>query len=149
LTLPLLAREQQSLVRVVAPEPLGVASPHNRGRVFVVIGSGLLTAFDPATGSIAWSKQLPGQWSFTSAPTGANGIVYTGGAGSGGTVRSAADRIETVGQVSSVWTRRAEAWLERHCAEQSVPVKLSDPVALAEIAENPLLGSRQRELGGK
>jgi len=27
------------------------------------------------------------------------------------------------------------AWLERACAEQGVPVKLSDPLALAEIAE--------------
>lgn len=30
---------------------------------------------------------------------------------------------------------RAIAWVERHCAEQGVPVKLSDPVALAQIAE--------------
>lgn len=64
----------------------GPGLAYDRGRVFVVSGSGLLTAFDPATGSVAWSKQLPGQWSFTSEPTAANGIVYTGGAGSGGTV---------------------------------------------------------------
>lgn len=32
-------------------------------------------------------------------------------------------------------TERVEAWLERNCAEQGVPVKLSDPLALAEIAE--------------
>jgi hypothetical protein len=30
---------------------------------------------------------------------------------------------------------RAVAWVERSCAEQGVPVKLSDPLALAEIAE--------------
>jgi hypothetical protein len=29
---------------------------------------------------------------------------------------------------------RAVAWVERTCAEQGVPVKLSDPLALAEIA---------------
>jgi hypothetical protein len=34
---------------------------------------------------------------------------------------------------------RAKAWVERHCDEQGVPVKLSDPLALAEIAE--ILGS--------
>jgi hypothetical protein len=30
---------------------------------------------------------------------------------------------------------RAVAWVERSCAEQGVPVKLSDPVALAKIAD--------------
>jgi hypothetical protein len=36
--------------------------------------------------------------------------------------------------------QRAVAWVERHCAEQGVPVKLSDPLALAEIAEILALG---------
>lgn len=30
---------------------------------------------------------------------------------------------------------RAVAWVERSCAEQGVPVKLSDPLALAKIAD--------------
>jgi hypothetical protein len=30
---------------------------------------------------------------------------------------------------------RAVAWVERTCADQNVPVKLSDPVALAKVAE--------------
>jgi len=30
---------------------------------------------------------------------------------------------------------RAIAWVERTCMDQGVPVKLSDPVALAKIAE--------------
>jgi hypothetical protein len=30
---------------------------------------------------------------------------------------------------------RAKAWVERTCAEQGVPVKLSDPVALRRIAD--------------
>jgi hypothetical protein len=30
---------------------------------------------------------------------------------------------------------RAIAWVEAACAEQGVPVKLSDPVALARVAE--------------
>jgi hypothetical protein len=33
------------------------------------------------------------------------------------------------------WTKRVEAWVERACAEQGVPVKLSDPVALRRIAD--------------
>jgi hypothetical protein len=31
--------------------------------------------------------------------------------------------------------RRALAWVERTCAEQGVPVKLSDPIALDRIAK--------------
>jgi hypothetical protein len=27
------------------------------------------------------------------------------------------------------------AWVERHCADQNVPVKLSDPLALEKVAE--------------
>jgi hypothetical protein len=30
---------------------------------------------------------------------------------------------------------RARAWVEKSCAEQGVPVKLSDPLALAKIAD--------------
>jgi hypothetical protein len=30
---------------------------------------------------------------------------------------------------------RAIAWVERHCTDQNVPVKLSDPLALATVAE--------------
>jgi hypothetical protein len=41
---------------------------------------------------------------------------------------------------------RAVAWVERSCAEQGVPVKLSDPLALAEIAE--ILGSARDARSG-
>ncbi len=30
---------------------------------------------------------------------------------------------------------RAQAWVEATCADQGVPVKLSDPVALEKVAE--------------
>ena len=30
---------------------------------------------------------------------------------------------------------RAIAWVEQACADQNVPVKLSDPLALAKVAE--------------
>ena len=30
---------------------------------------------------------------------------------------------------------RAKAWVERTCLDQGVPVKLSDPLALAKVAE--------------
>jgi outer membrane protein assembly factor BamB len=62
------------------------AAAYDNGRVFVVNFDGLLQAFDAASGAPAWSLQLPGQYAFTSPPTAANGAVYVGGAGSGGTV---------------------------------------------------------------
>jgi hypothetical protein len=37
---------------------------------------------------------------------------------------------------------RAVAWVERTCADQSVPVKLSDPLALAKVAEILAQGSQ-------
>lgn len=59
---------------------------YESGRVFAVNGSGLLRAFDAATGSVVWSVQLPGQILFSAPPTVSNGVIYTSGAGSGGTV---------------------------------------------------------------
>lgn len=59
---------------------------YENGRVFAVNGSGLLRAFDGATGAVIWSVQLPGQSSFSSPPAVHEGVIYVGGAGSGGTV---------------------------------------------------------------
>jgi outer membrane protein assembly factor BamB len=59
---------------------------YDSGKVFVVNFDGLMKAFDAATGTLLWSVDLPDQYAFTSPPTAANGIVFTGGAGSGGTV---------------------------------------------------------------
>jgi outer membrane protein assembly factor BamB len=59
---------------------------YDDGKVYVIIGTGLLTAFDAATGATVWSKQMPGQNDFSSPPTASGGMVYVGGAGSGGTV---------------------------------------------------------------
>lgn len=59
---------------------------YENGRVFAVNGSGLLRAFDAATGNVVWSALLPGQFMFSSQPTVHNGVVYTSGSGSGGTV---------------------------------------------------------------
>lgn len=58
---------------------------YENGRVFAINGDGLLRAFDAANGDVIWTRQLPGQYSFTSAPTVFQGVIYTGGAGSGGT----------------------------------------------------------------
>jgi outer membrane protein assembly factor BamB len=69
-------------------------------RVFVVNTDGLLREFNASTGAPGWSVQLPGQYSFSSAPTADNGVVYVGGAGSGGTLYAVS---ETNGSV--LWTQ--------------------------------------------
>ena len=58
---------------------------YENGRVFALNFDGLLRTFDGTTGNLIWSRQLPGQYSFTSAPTVFQGVVYVGGSGSGGT----------------------------------------------------------------
>ncbi|HTB57511.1 MAG TPA: PQQ-binding-like beta-propeller repeat protein [Polyangia bacterium] len=59
---------------------------YDDGKIYVIIGTGLLTAFDAATGATVWAKQMPGQIVFSSPPTAAGGMVYLGGTGTGGTV---------------------------------------------------------------
>lgn len=53
---------------------------YENGRVFALNGSGMLRAFDPASGVVIWSRQLPG-YSFSSAPTVYQGLIYTSGNG--------------------------------------------------------------------
>jgi outer membrane protein assembly factor BamB len=73
---------------------------YDNGSVFVVNYDGLLRAFEAGTGTLVWSTQLPGQYAFSSPPTAFNGIVCTGGAGSGGTINAVE---ETNGRV--LWTK--------------------------------------------
>src|SRR5207244_3942154 len=94
----LYALDQQT-GQTVWSQPLGFFRPwanaaYDNGRVFAVgndpicCSDGLLKAFDAASGGLRWTAHLPGQYSFDSAPTAANGVVYVGGSGSGGTVYS-------------------------------------------------------------
>jgi outer membrane protein assembly factor BamB len=69
---------------------------YDRGRLFALNGDGVLTAFDPASGAVQWPKQLPGQYSFTAAPTAYHGTVYISGAGSAGTVYAVDEADGTV-----------------------------------------------------
>ena len=67
---------------------------YDNGRVIVLSGSfgpGIMTAYDAATGAQLWSTALTSQYSFTAPPTAMNGMVYTGGAGSGGTLYAVDD----------------------------------------------------------
>lgn len=59
---------------------------YDAGRVYVVNDAGLVMALDPSTGAMLWTKQMPGQYAFSSPPTATGGMVFIGGAGSGGTV---------------------------------------------------------------
>ncbi len=79
------------------------AHAYDHGTLFVVNFDGLLRSFDAATGTPGWSKQLPYQYAFSAAPTAVNGIVYLGGAGTGGTVYAV---DELTGNV--LWTAGVE-----------------------------------------
>jgi outer membrane protein assembly factor BamB len=62
---------------------------YDNGRVIVLsggFGPGILTGLDAATGTQLWSTALTSQYMFTAPPTALNGMVFTGGAGSGGTL---------------------------------------------------------------
>ncbi len=68
----------------------GSNAAYDNGALFVLSsvfgGSGLMQAFDPATGNRLWSTALTQQYEFTSPPVAAQGIVATQGAGDGSTI---------------------------------------------------------------
>ena len=77
------------------PAPSGggwVGPAYDNGMIFsnVVFTNGSsaegIFAFNLKTGHQVWSSVIPGQYAFSSPPTARKGVVYTGGAGSGGTV---------------------------------------------------------------
>jgi outer membrane protein assembly factor BamB len=84
-----------------ATPSIGLAYDHNQ--LFNLSGGGQLAAFVPSTGQELWFNSLPGQYSFSSPPAAGNGMVYTGGAGSGGTVYAV---NETNGNL--IWTASVE-----------------------------------------
>jgi outer membrane protein assembly factor BamB len=81
------------------------AAAYDNGTVFVVpdssspFGAGAMFAYSGATGQLLWSTTLTTQYLYSSPPTALNGIVYTAGAGEGGTVYAV---DETSGNV--LWT---------------------------------------------
>jgi outer membrane protein assembly factor BamB len=76
-----------------------------------------MLAFDAQTGTQLWSTLLNGQYAFSAAPTAANGFVYTGGAGSGGTLYAV---DQTNGAI--VWTQGVAN------GDNSVPAVTADGV---------------------
>ncbi len=114
------------------PSPSGfgpwIGAAYEDGRVFVVPTSasfsdaGAMFAFSASDGHQLWSAPLPGQYSFSSAPTARDGLVYTSGAGSGGTVYAVR---ETDG--SLVWTGSVEN------GDSSAPAVTSDSAYVSYV----------------
>ena len=98
---------------------------YENGRVFAVNGSGLLRAFDAATGNGIWTVQLPGQFVFSAPPTVAEGVIYTSGAGSGGTVYAVNASSGAV-----LWTRQVAN------GDKSSPAVTSDGVYVSYTCPN-------------
>jgi outer membrane protein assembly factor BamB len=78
------------------PIPTGfgswIGAAYEKGTLFLVttrnpgFSAGGIFAFAASDGHEVWSANLSGQYSFSSSPSALRGIVYTGGAGGGGTV---------------------------------------------------------------
>lgn len=85
------------------------AAAYDSGVVYVVpdstsgFSSGAIYAFNAKTGKQIWAATLSGQYLFSSPPTVGNGMVYTGGAGSGGTVYAVSQKKGSV-----IWTQGVE-----------------------------------------
>jgi outer membrane protein assembly factor BamB len=88
----LIALNQSNGTVAWGPIAIGGAAnaAYDGGLVFVLsapsYGAAELEAYDGSSGTLKWSTLLTGQYSFSSAPTAADGFVFTGGAGSGGTL---------------------------------------------------------------
>jgi outer membrane protein assembly factor BamB len=93
---------------------------YEAGRVFVVNFDGVLQAFSATDGSTIWARQLPGQYAFSSAPVVSNGVIYLGGAGSGGTLYAVSSVTGNV-----LWTRSVENGDESSPALSSTSVFVS------------------------
>jgi outer membrane protein assembly factor BamB len=79
------------------------AATYDSGRIFTLNGAGILQAFSAKKGSLLWTTQITSQYSFSSPPTALHGMVYTGAAGSGGTVYAFNE-----GNGSQVWTQSVQ-----------------------------------------
>jgi outer membrane protein assembly factor BamB len=86
----------------------GSNATYDNGTLFVLSsvfgGSGLMQAFDPATGKALWSTSLTEQYEFVAPPVAAQGIVATQGAGEGSTIYAL---NESNGAIA--WTQNLDA----------------------------------------
>ena len=99
-----------------------VGAAYDNGLLFAVPAltpgdNGAMFAFSAVDGHQVWAAPLPDQYHFTSAPTAFNGIVYTSGAGTGGTVYALRESDGTL-----LWTQGVEN------GDYSAPAVTSDGV---------------------
>ena len=119
----LVALDQATGTKVWGPIAIGgnANAAYDSGKVFVLSSAfgttATMLAFDAQTGNQLWSTLLTGQYAFSAAPTAANGFVYTGGAGSGGTLYAV---DQTNGAIA--WTQGVEN------GDNSVPAVTADGV---------------------
>jgi outer membrane protein assembly factor BamB len=76
------------------------AAAYDDGRVYAINGSGTLFALDEVTGDQAWSRRLPEQYAFESAPSTSCGRVFVFGAGRGTTLYAVDEKSGTL-----LWSR--------------------------------------------
>jgi outer membrane protein assembly factor BamB len=132
----------QATGAILWSQPLGGTynwsnAAYDAGRVFAVNSDGLMQAFDAATGSLDWSAKMPGQYLFSSPPTASGGIVYTGGAGSGGTVYAVSESNGAL-----LWTQPVENGDHSSPALSGSGVFVSYACGLV-YAFDPVSGTRQ------
>lgn len=65
---------------------------YDDGRIFALNMSGLVEAFDAATGAQRWSTQLPREWFFPWPPIATGGLVFIGGQGSAGQIYALSEK---------------------------------------------------------
>jgi outer membrane protein assembly factor BamB len=116
-------------------------SAYDNGKVFVVTNDGHLQSFNATTGQMIWTTQLTGQHSFTSPPTAVNGLIYIGGAGSGGTLYGVDENNGGI-----LWTSSVEN------GDMSSPTVTADGVFVSYPCQvykfNPTTGAQQWHYSG-
>ncbi len=85
---------------LVSDSTLGGA--YDNGQLFFVDFNGLMTALKSKSGKVSWAAQMPGQYAFSSPPIALGGQVFTGGAGSGGTLYGVDEKTGHVNWTQSV-----------------------------------------------
>jgi len=124
------------------------AAAYDNGAIYVVpdtsnpFGEGAMLAFNAADGTQLWSVSLMGQYLFNSAPVARKGLVFTGGAGVGGTVYAVA---ESSGK--TVWTAEVENGNSSSPAVSSSGVYVSY-VCPQTYSFNPKTGKQNWHYGG-
>jgi len=108
---------------------------YDDGKLFVLNYDGLLRSYDAHTGAPGWSAQLQGQYAFSSPPSASNGIVYTGGAGSGGTLYALTEATQSVVTASVANGDNSSPAIGPNGVYVSYPCQVYDfdPITLATI----------------